>query len=250
MVGFNEFLIKPVDIPVQTQGQVSTVPVQNSQSGDLTSDLRIDKRGNVIAFKGDWTYFDVSYISYVSNGIVKITQQDVFDSLQIGDKVKLLQTVDKYFYVIAKDSSTNQIKINGGTDYVYTNGTVNNISFSKVNNPNGFPDRFNFDPNPVFSGGSGVSATAETAYYKMFGNLVAPVYYITVTSSSKPTGFTLDIPFAQGASDIIQLGYGSINGVLSEWSLVTAATKITMLWTYAGTSGNVSVVPIYLYFQP
>jgi len=168
-------------------------------------------------YLGDWYEFNTSLFTYVSDNIVDVDDSIVLlDVFQIGDKVRVTQDGGyKYFYIIKLTTATNQITLNGGTDYTFDNSTFSTFGISKLVSPAGFPTAFNFASNANFSGGSGVSITTNVATYSMQGSVLFLSYRISWSYSSAPTGLDVDLPFTQGDTGMIQgyIGATSVNPI-------------------------------------
>jgi len=102
---YNEFLSKEIALTTEALNNIDSAPVENIKSGGLLTDLKINKRGRIIPSNTEWNYFDISDISYISDNVFSIKDGDLFDYLQIGDKILARQSsTDKYFYIIYKNS--------------------------------------------------------------------------------------------------------------------------------------------------
>jgi len=82
-----------------------------------------------------WTYASATTIT-VPSGAASIYQK--------GDKIKLTQTGVKYFYIT--DVADTLLTVTGGSDYTVANAAITSPAYSKVENPQGFPQWFNFTP--------------------------------------------------------------------------------------------------------
>ena len=82
-----------------------------------------------------WTYASTTTITVPSGATAKY---------QKGDKIKLTQTTVKYFYIIGVADTV--LTITGGSDYTLTDATITDNYYSKVENPQGFPNSFNYTP--------------------------------------------------------------------------------------------------------
>lgn len=88
-----------------------------------------------------WTYASATTFTVAS---------DVTDKYQKGDKIKFTQATDgvKYMYIIGVSESggTTTITVTGGSDYDLDNEAITANYYSKMENPQGFPDWFNWTP--------------------------------------------------------------------------------------------------------
>jgi hypothetical protein len=75
---------------------------------------------------------------------------------QKGDKLKLTQTIDKYFYII--DVADELLTVTGGNDYTLVNAAITSPQLSRIENPFGFPPGFN-----LFSCGKYLSSNLSLA---------------------------------------------------------------------------------------
>jgi len=188
----DKFLTNSIDIPFIRDKIVNGNTVDNLQSGGLLSDLKITKNGKVIAVDSDWDYFSTTSVVYVLDNKIQVTDQRVFNKLQIGTQILVTQTTDKYFYVIGKDEANYYIYLNAGDDYTYTSGSISAIAFSNKNNPIGFPQVFDFstslkvytfvastnDDSSRFDGGTG----KHWGKYSLNGNIATIWYDVSTTN--------------------------------------------------------------------
>jgi len=81
-----------------------------------------------------WTYLSATTITVPTNATTKY---------QTGDKIKLTQSATvKYFYIVGVTATV--LTITGGSDYTFTNVAISANYYSKSQNPQGFPDWFNY----------------------------------------------------------------------------------------------------------
>jgi hypothetical protein len=148
--GYNQYLTKVENVSVQQTSEINSTPVQNLQSGGLTTDLVITKSGEVIPSSGDWNYVDVSKITYVADNILLINDRDFFDRVRVGDKIRCTQTTEKWFYVWNKQNG--QILLTAGKDYTLNSDAITSLAFSSLPNPETFPSVFRYDSTLSASG--------------------------------------------------------------------------------------------------
>ena len=82
-----------------------------------------------------WTYASATTITVPSGAASKY---------QKGDKIKLTQTTVKYFYVVGVADTV--LTVTGGSDYTVANAAITSPYYSKIENPQGFPQYFSFTP--------------------------------------------------------------------------------------------------------
>ena len=88
---------------------------------------------------------------------------DLTATFQKGTKLKLTQTTVKYFYVTASAYTTSTtVTITGGDDYTLANAAITTPYYSYIENPEGFPDWFNYTPTLSASGSMTVSSPSIT----------------------------------------------------------------------------------------
>lgn len=87
---------------------------------------------------GTWTYASATTIT-VPSGAASL--------YQIGDKIKLTQTTEKYFIVTAVADAL--LTVTGGSDYSVANAAITSPYYSHQENPIGFPQYFNYTPTGV-----------------------------------------------------------------------------------------------------
>lgn len=95
-----------------------------------------------------------------------------------GTKIKLTQTTDKYFYVVAVSYSApnTTVTLAAGSDYSLANATITSPYYSYADCPQGFPDWFTWAPtscgfdtfDPV--GGYRFCVRGNICYYNGFHN--------------------------------------------------------------------------------
>lgn len=117
----------------------------------------------VIQDWGGWIRKDQTW-NYASATTITVTgdQTAVF---QIGDKVRLVNSTTKYFFItaISYSAPNTTITLNAGTDYSLTNTTISDVYISRGENALGFPTMFNYtltwtaaSSNPSIGNGSTV----------------------------------------------------------------------------------------------
>lgn len=133
----------------------------------------------------------------------------------IGDKLRLKQGGDyKYFYVVG--SNANTILVTAGDDYTLAAADITNMALSRVANPSGHPQIFQFSPDDrtvglgvsVFGGGNG--------WFYMVGTIVH--WWGSYTGGQYGSIGTyiytdLPVPFASGNINNSVTLSSAINGV-------------------------------------
>lgn len=188
----DNYLSRAIEIPFAGEKLVNGTTVENLQSGGLLSDLKITKSGKVIAVDSDWNYFSTASVSYIADNQIRVSDLKVFNSVQIGTPVLVEQTATKYFYVVGKDTSNYYLYLDAGDDFTYTSGAISAIAFSTRNNPDGFPQVFDFstslkvftfvastnDDSSRFDGGTG----KHWGKYSLNGNIASVWYDVSTTN--------------------------------------------------------------------
>lgn len=132
-----------------------------------------------------WTYASATTITVPSGATSRY---------QKGDKIKLTQTTVKYFYIVGVADTT--LTITGGSDYTLANAAITDNYYSKVENPQGFPDWFNWTP--TFGGSGSMTYTAVTTRYARFRisgrTLMLAIYANGTTGGSASNTLTATIP--------------------------------------------------------
>lgn len=191
----------------------------------------------------DWNSWNISLFSYVSNNLIEVNENmNVGIYFQVGDKVKITQTTDKYFYIIKIDTVNNQILLNAGDDYTFTNGTFTYFAISRLANPTGHPLVFDYSTGVQIQTNDGISIYDDTAEftgntkiakYSMNGSIVSIWYNLgTMTFRENIISVEVSSPFkarVDSADGIWQSGTlwdGTINSgtdiqTLSKWTNMT-----------------------------
>lgn len=140
----------------------------------------------------DWNNWNVSLFSYVSDNLIAVNANVAVGTyFQVGDKIKITQTTDKYFYIIEVDTVNNQILLNAGDDYTFTNGAFTTFAISRLANPSGHPLVFDYSTGVQIQTNTGVNVYDDTseftgntkvAKYSMNGSIVSIWYNLGTTS--------------------------------------------------------------------
>lgn len=149
-----------------------------------------------------------------------------------GDKIRLTQTTQKYFYIIAVAfSSVTTITVTGGSDYTLANAAITSPGFSKWETPQGFPQWFNWTP--VFTG---FSADPTTIFnrFNIRGTMVTCTFRQVNAGTSNSTGFTMTGPVTaanpSGIGYYLGMVYGTDGGALNanvSWATIGGGNIIS-----------------------
>lgn len=124
-----------------------------------------------------WTYASATTITVPSDATTKY---------QVGDKVRLVQPTDgtKYFNIVAVAATTLTIIAND--DYDLDNEAITSPYYSRIENPFGWPEWFDYTP--TYSGNGSMTWTSVTttfAKFRIVGN-----YINVLVQASGTTGGT------------------------------------------------------------
>ena len=168
-----------------------------------------------------WTY--ASATTFTISG-------DKTSKYQKGDKIKLTQnSTAKYFYIIgvSYSSPNTTITVTGGIDYTLANAAITSPYFSKIENPQGFPQYFNWTPTvggqasmtytSVTLNGARFSLKGKTCFWNFSTNGT-----IGGTANSYMT-HTVPISGSSSAANYSQIGQGDIYGDGGETNLVVCS---------------------------
>lgn len=183
---------------------------------------------------GTWSYASATTIT-VPAGATSVYQK--------GDKIKITQSGSiKYFSVTAVADTL--LTVTGGTDYSVANATITDAYYSKDENPQGFPDWFNYTP--TTSGLTTPVYTIQTGKFKVSGRSVFAHYSISLSSWAGQSGqITLVAPITcantrdfYGISTYYRNGGSSVDGVTL--SYITANTTNIKLINNTDASGPIN----------
>ena len=131
-----------------------------------------------------WTYASATTFTVPGDQTVKYHK---------GTKIKLTQTTEKYFYVIGSSygAPNTTVTVTGGSDYSLANAAITLPFFSYAENPQGFPDWFNWAPTLV-----GFSADPTNAVYRFraSGRMCFVEARQGTAGTSNATNFTISLP--------------------------------------------------------
>jgi len=220
-------LNKPLDIAFQYDDVLSNpIPAGSAKLGELL-DAKISKSGKIIGLRSDWDPFDASRFTHSgTDNLINVSGIGVEDYFQVGDKVEITQGTDKYFYVLAVLSSSNQIRVGAGDDYTFTSDLTTYFAVSRLSNPQGFPEEFNFSPSVYVYEASWSDETADftgfgspSLSFSMNGKLATIRYFIaTGALDASKTKILVETPL-YGTGNLDQGGYEIValnNGTLTD----------------------------------
>ena len=148
----------------------------------------------------DWYDMNPSAISYggTDNTIQVNSSTPVENIFQIGDRLKVVQTTTKYFFIILVDIINNILYVNAGDNYTLNNSEITSFSLSKNPLPSDFPLSFRFTPLLYqwgFPSGYFVPTGENYIDYSMTGNTIN--MYLSSQSLSWPETYTIEalLPF-------------------------------------------------------
>lgn len=127
--------------------------------------------------------------TYASATTITVSATD-YANVDVGTKVWLVQSSNKYYYVIAK-SGGNTLTLTGGIDYTVANATITSFYYSNVTNPVNFPHWFNYTP--TFTGFS-VNPTVGISQFRIIGHECYYILRTTANGTSNATGLSISAP--------------------------------------------------------
>ena len=128
-----------------------------------------------------WAYASATTITVPSDATLKY---------QPGDKIRLEQGGAFKYWVVYSVAAT-VITIIETTDYTLANSAITDVAFSRVANPFGFPDWFNYTPTLV---GFSANPTSVVYRYKASGRMISVVIRQSTDGTSNGTTFTFTPP--------------------------------------------------------
>jgi len=154
-----------------------------------------------------WTY--ASSTTFTISG-------DKTGKYQKGDKIKLTQTSVKYFYIIGVSYSSNNttITVTGGSDYSLANATITKPYFSKAENPQGFPQLFNWTPTIANYGGTLSSVVQNLKKFSISNGRCHLTVHFSATIGATMDYITVTAPVTINATDYYVCNVGDIGGAL------------------------------------
>ena len=225
----NKTLTAPVIASIVNSGTLLLPLTSDTLVGKATTDILTNKTltsplfsGNIdgwIATGDSWAYASANTITVPSGAAAKY---------RIGDKIKLTQTTDKYFYVTAVADTL--LTVSAGSTYTVANAAITSPYYSHAASPIGFPDWFTFVP--TLSGGTPPTFTiAFTGRFSMIGRLVRFNWYGensaggTAGSGANTLFFSLPVTPANGDGRIFGLGQYYNGGTSAHLSIRNDGTN-------------------------
>jgi hypothetical protein len=122
-----------------------------------------------------WTYASATTITVPSGAASRY---------QKGDKIKITNnSATKYFYIVGVADTV--LTVTGGTDYTVHDSAITNPFFSKIENPQGFPQWFNYSPTWDGSGSMTVTYVGtQEQIFRVQGNSV----FVNISGTQLTTG--------------------------------------------------------------
>jgi len=207
---------------------IDTVEAEHSDAGahdfpDLLSDFDGWQEANET-----WAYASATTITVPSGAASKY---------QKGDKVKLTQTTDKYFYITGVADTV--LTVTGGSDYTVADAAITSPYYSKMENPQGFPHRFNFTPVLAVASGTAPDYTTFINKFNIVGNLciVQSIWKNSSGGTAGSGGNPLYFGTFPATPDATMMGSSS-NGVFGSGFVYEAAgtTGIVVLTNHGTTT--------------
>jgi hypothetical protein len=177
-----------------------------------------------------WAYASATTVTVPSDATTKYS---------VGDKVKFDQSGTKYFYIIAVSATT--LTLFGGSDYTVANAAISSVFYSKVENPQGFPQWFN-----ATTTHTGFSA-APTYILKVniSQRMVTLRHRQTSLGTSNSTSFSMLAPITSATVASFQWGATSDNTIDNTAQVTTPGVAIIAsntttitLYKTAGTAAS------------
>lgn len=157
---------------------------------------------------------------------------------QVGDKLKLTQTTDKYFRItaISYSSPDTTVTVESFGLYALTNATITSPCFSRIESPLGFPLR----EKVLFSGTPSASVTlSESSAY--FNRLIVYIDGNNVGGVDGTPRYStvLDMGVGKSRVTLSDMGYIDSAYIARTGSAVVSASGTTL--TISGSGANYSI---------
>lgn len=178
-----------------------------------------------IATADTWTYASATTFTIAGDLTAKYIP---------GTKLKLTQTTVKFFYVVSSvfAGGNTTVTFTGGSDYSLANASITSPFYSYEDNPQGFPQWFNYTPT-----WTGVSpAPTVIARFNVVGRMVTAVISPTVAGTGTLTTFQATAPIV--STNIA--GYGWHAPCICNDNGVTLTN-----WGRADMVGNSNAITFY-----
>jgi len=177
----------------------------------------LDGTGAWVNLQGtDGWYKDTDTWEYVSATSFRIVGKNVAIRFLKGTKIVLVQTSGKYFYVLyaTYTGGNTVVTVTGGSNYSIANATITAAYYSYAENPQGFPQWFNWTPTLT-----GYSSNPTDTVYRFCisgGKVYVSIREVT-NGTSNGAGISITLP-------------------------VTAATISNQIWMYPAAFVNAGTV--------
>lgn len=154
-----------------------------------------------------WTSLNPNNFTYSDANTITISNYTPSSVFQIGDKIKLVQTTAKYFYITRVNSGT--INVRAGTDYTVANATITEFYFAREKMPSDFTDWFTVDTGLTAQDDDGDTLTLGSMKYdyKMTGDILIMRPNLNFDVNADATSYVqFTKPFQEAASKTVALG--------------------------------------------
>lgn len=190
-----------------------------------------------------WTYASAS--TFTVSGDVRLR-------FQVGTKIKLTQTTQKYFYSLGATYSApnTTVTVTGGSDYSLANAAITSPAYSYSATPQGFPKYFNFVP--AFNLGNAVIASGFAGGQARFRVIEgACIYDFTIQNGSlsgTAGAIGISLPVAASASTwsasyLVYPIAGEYINARAQWS----GTTLTMYKSMTAATWTATETGLYIY---
>ena len=155
-----------------------------------------------------WTYASATSITVPSGATAKY---------QKGDKIKITNnSATKYFYIIGVADTV--LTVTGGSDYTVHDSTITANYYSKVENPQGFPGRFNYTPVLTASTDTVPVFSTISARFTISQNLINIIFSMsgdggTDGSGTNPLEISTPVSIFAGGNGVFTWASASTSGV-------------------------------------
>ena len=218
----DEFLLF-VDASTDRVGVGTSAPNYKLQ---VSGDVNITSAGNTYRIAGDdilagWIPTTVTW-TRTGNHTFTLSG-DLTDAYRKGTKIRYKDGGSYEYGVIASSShaaGTTTVTLITNTDYAMAAATITNKYLSYIENPEGFPQWFNYDAAPT-----GFSVVPPTPVYrwKVSGNQITLAYLEGSNGTSNATTFTATVPVAS-----VYAVTGVAGTLVDNGALLTTAGRVTI----------------------
>lgn len=153
-------------------------------------------RNQVTPLNDDWSEMLATQFTYADANQVEITGFDAREKFEVGNSIRITQgDVDKYFKIFTVGA--DYLLITAGTEYTFTNATIQRVAMSTNPFPFGAPKVYEWDANVRASVGtySNVDPDVYQQYhFSLVGNICTMIIYDYLGSLTNNTIVLLDPP--------------------------------------------------------